>query len=467
MNKSLQSFIESQDIVFSVCSDFNWTADYEVLRENGLTIKQKVPLKMYLGVSKGSSSNKSIKITYNDFSSQTTTAPLQKIVRNGGQLKEFLNLESGLTLSFYSEFPRGIGLSFISCISSLLGQFMCHQDASVDPLQMAQKIESLLREKPVSLSNITSKFSDRSISVFNDQDGLTKTIEGKYTIDSLFDFLIIYSGKPASTEMSLDRLERLKDKQELGIYQNLSNLLGKRIKVGLELLSKGGYSQVNMQETMNVLKKFRYLWHIMEKTNPSLEKLKNEAIHVLNTQHPNLNYGLKFLNGSAIGGSLLLVIPKDGLRNLVSDFMSEINKLSGEHANIIHDSTVHGIGSGGVEVLPVKRSKTVQITFNTTENRVYIDSKRHSSKELPSQTQIIKLFKALKGKNKITNDELEKSSYSANRYDLESKILIPFKKLIKSETGKDFPIKCRGSQHRFSVEIGDIKSKFEIIFEKI
>jgi hypothetical protein len=125
---------------------------------------------------------------------------------------------------------------------------MCHQDASVDPLQMAQKIESLLREKPVSLSNITSKFSDRSISVFNDQDGLTKTIEGKYTIDSLFDFLIIYSGKPASTEMSLDRLERLKDKQELGIYQNLSNLLGKRIKVGLELLSKGGYSQVNMQE---------------------------------------------------------------------------------------------------------------------------------------------------------------------------------------------------------------------------
>ena len=467
MNKALQSFIESQDIIFSVCSDFNWTADYEVLRKNGLTIKHKVPLKMYLGVSKAQNSNNSIKITYADFSSQTTTVPLHKVVRNGHKLKEFLNLESDLILTFYSEFPRGIGLSFVSCISSLLGDFAHHKNSSLDPREEAQKVESFLRENSVSMANIAAKFTDSPISIFDDKEDLLTPLRGRYEIDSLFDFIIIYSGKPASTEMSLDRLERLKDKQELSIYQSLSNLLGERVKTGLTLLTKDGYSEVNMQETMNVLKKFRYLWHIMDKTNPSLEKLKNEAIHVLNTQHPNLNYGLKFLNGSAIGGSLLLVTPKDGLRNQVSDFMNEINKLSGEHANIIYDSTVHGIGSGGVEVLPVKRSKTVQITFNTTENRVYIDSKRHSSKELPSQTQVIKLFKALEGKNKITNDELEKSSYSANRYDLESKILIPFKKLIKSETGKDFPIKCRGSQHRFSVEIGDIKSDFEIVFEEI
>jgi len=472
-NKSmLRAFLAEHDTVLSVPTDFNWAADYELLRRESLTIKQKVPLKMYLGIKKAPPEK--IKIEIEDYRTyQTQICQLSDLVRNVEKLVDFLGLDENTQINFYSEFPRGLGLNFISCIAALLGaQFA--EAKQMEAKDLAVKISHIISRTMYDGSAVASKFiKGQEIILYDDAKCQLVPCEQNYAVSSLFDVVIIYSGRPTNTEMSVARLKRLEDQgkfRELSMYQDLTNVLATKMKNGLVSLMSEGYSARALEETTTALRKFRYLWHIMDRTSPTLESLKNETVHALVSECPHIRYAVKFLNSSITGGSLMLIVPKDSLKGRLDEFMNTVNHLSGEKSFVIYNSVTDGWETSGITF--IKRAEdnpvpSTKITFNTTENKVYIDEKRFSSKELPSQRQVIKLFQALQGKDKIYNDELERSSYSQNRYDLESKILIPFKRLVKKETGLDFPIRCRGNQNRFCIESEASMEVFDLQFEEV
>jgi hypothetical protein len=84
------------------------------------------------------------------------------------------------------------------------------------------------------------------------------------------------------------------------------------------------------------------------------------------------------------------------------------------------------------------------LTLDLLNNKIYLDGRKLTSKDLPSQNTTIEVLKALLNSTngKITNIELNTSSYSTNKNDMTGKILLPLKRLINAEKNIDFDIQC-------------------------
>jgi len=79
--------------------------------------------------------------------------------------------------------------------------------------------------------------------------------------------------------------------------------------------------------------------------------------------------------------------------------------------------------------------KNYDIILNTIENKIYLQGKKLNSSEIHSQIMTIELLLQLikKTENIIHNKELQPSTYSKNKNDMNSKIILPLKKIIKKK----------------------------------
>ncbi len=105
------------------------------------------------------------------------------------------------------------------------------------------------------------------------------------------------------------------------------------------------------------------------------------------------------------------------------------------------------------------------LLFDMISNKIYLDWKKLTSKDIHSQTTTIEiLIKLLESSSKeILNKDLSISSYSKNKNEMVWKIILPFIKFIDSKTGYKLNISCTWSITDFKIVMSDVKLKIAIL----
>ena len=101
------------------------------------------------------------------------------------------------------------------------------------------------------------------------------------------------------------------------------------------------------------------------------------------------------------------------------------------------------------------QEKTRWLFLDLTKNKIFLDWKKLTSKEIKSQNTTIEvLLKLLENKwDFISNKDLSLSSYSSNKNDMTSKIILPLQKLIKKENNIDFKINITWTNSNFKLKL--------------
>ena len=105
------------------------------------------------------------------------------------------------------------------------------------------------------------------------------------------------------------------------------------------------------------------------------------------------------------------------------------------------------------------------IFFDAVKNKVYMDWKPLTSKDIKSATTTIELFEHLlkSSDHSIKNNELWPSSFSGQQNQMESKIITPFIKVVKSKFWIDFPLGSSGSLREFFVSLWNVNIPIKLV----
>ena len=95
------------------------------------------------------------------------------------------------------------------------------------------------------------------------------------------------------------------------------------------------------------------------------------------------------------------------------------------------------------------------IFFDGVKNKIYVNWKVLTSKDIKSATTTIELFYYLlkSEDHEVKNNELWPSSFSGQQNQMESKIINPFVKYIQKTFWKEFNIECSGSLREFYITL--------------
>jgi hypothetical protein len=95
------------------------------------------------------------------------------------------------------------------------------------------------------------------------------------------------------------------------------------------------------------------------------------------------------------------------------------------------------------------------IFFDGVKNKIYVNWKVLTSKDIKSATTTIELFYYLlkSEDHTVKNNELWPSSFSWQQNQMDSKIINPFVKYIKKVFGKELDIECSGSLREFYITL--------------
>ena len=95
------------------------------------------------------------------------------------------------------------------------------------------------------------------------------------------------------------------------------------------------------------------------------------------------------------------------------------------------------------------------IFFDGVKNKIYVNGKVLTSKDIKSATTTIELFYYLlkSEDHTVKNNELWPSSFSWQQNQMDSKIINPFVKYIKKVFGKELDIECSGSLREFYITL--------------
>ncbi len=97
--------------------------------------------------------------------------------------------------------------------------------------------------------------------------------------------------------------------------------------------------------------------------------------------------------------------------------------------------------------------------------KIYYNGVKLTSKDIVSQSTTVDLmFSLFKNIGKeIYNKELERSSYSRNKNEMLSKVILPFKKFVKNSTQKELPIDCSWGLYDYMIRLRETDIPFHMI----
>ena len=107
------------------------------------------------------------------------------------------------------------------------------------------------------------------------------------------------------------------------------------------------------------------------------------------------------------------------------------------------------------------------IYLDGVKNKIYVNWKVLTSKEIKSATTTIELFEHLlkSEDHKIKNNELWPSSFSSQQNQMDSKIIIPFVKYVKKKLGKEFLLECSGSLREFYISLWKTNIDIQLVIK--
>ena len=550
----------------------------------GLSIKQQIPLRIYIGYAKNESSDVTLnKIYYQDINEQQFLqgnileyAPyfhdVQKEIHK--QYHHLCETHGGIEINILTELPRGVWLGFGSIVPLLLALLLNRFQDTISPhdihLWKTQNINNLLQDTYGSFysffmdalnldkhmygmispgTKLASFFSSHYpvVSFSEDFDKKTASVNiGEhrfwwFTLPDLFpelrevpyssiDYGVAYSGKPVFLEqitwdhyrnnantfktiksslhtlfgeylqtMDTRKMPRFYkhlllpegDEHEL-IYGKLMGMMSLKIFHAMCTMYRDGYDEHTVLKLLDALQKLRQANCV---TRDNSAAFLSFIKHVLEHFTGSAKYFSLFPNDSTImWGSLIFATPMDGFRKAVLDSFSKTfedfawsmllyaNWIDGtEYAGcIVEQDLKYNILSdflesnncilrwvnGKILIADCESSLEMHKTgllLDTLHNKIYLDGERLTSQELHSQSATIEVMRVLianLGKDMV-NTDLPPSSYSKNKNEMMSKIVLPLLDLIERRTGKKLPLICKWSLYTFYMKLN--KSDIEIV----
>ena len=118
-----------------------------------------------------------------------------------------------------------------------------------------------------------------------------------------------------------------------------------------------------------------------------------------------------------------------------------------------------------VSYTDIDPTKEKWIFMDAIKNKVYMNWKALSSKEIKSATTTVELFYYLlkSSTHTVKNNVLGPSSFSGQENQMESKIIAPFIKAVKSEFWVDFSLECSGSLREFYISLWDTDIPIKLV----
>lgn len=114
----------------------------------------------------------------------------------------------------------------------------------------------------------------------------------------------------------------------------------------------------------------------------------------------------------------------------------------------------------------IEPEKTTGLFLDAIKNKVYLNGKALTSKDIKSQTTTIEIFDMIlqDTDHTIKNNELGPSTFSGQQNQMLGKIIYPLTKLVQKEMREEFPLECSGSLREFWIKLW--KTKIPVVLIK-
>lgn len=266
-------------------------------------------------------------------------------------------------------------------------------------------------------------------------------------------------------------------------------IISLKIASAFEDLIKRGHSEEHLQELFKSINQYQNVLHILEASTTSIDHIcfsvyeKSRKLDIVS------GAGAKLV-GAGHGGDVLFTAPIGIFRKSIEELVEELKKSYNKEITLDYASWLDGYGQQGVRVEQNLEEKTyssfvsqgaskvlhlniegllhsdlytleefdrlknkADLLFDAINGEIYIKGQRLTSKEIHSATttiEIIQVLLANLGKN-VKNSQLPPSSYTADRNELQSKIIGPLARAILKKTKRRLPIFISGGVVDFFV----------------
>lgn len=253
------------------------------------------------------------------------------------------------------------------------------------------------------------------------------------------------------------------DLLNLRILEGFSSLLRENYSVNardafIEIIKKIGLLSFSYQKENRLFTAFQYLFH-------QYQQFEDEEIWILP------------FNSGKIWGSLFFVMKKWKSHKTIEKVLHHLNT-NGHIVSLDYASWRDGYSSDGVcidqyisqkiysdytkegnilftdtfgvsycwDYDNIIKNENDCILLDTVWSRIYIKGVKLTSKEIHSQNTTIDMFKILIENmgNEVSNSKLPISTYSQNKNELQSKVVLPIKKIAKENFGSEIQLTCLG-----------------------
>ncbi len=238
------------------------------------------------------------------------------------------------------------------------------------------------------------------------------------------------------------------------LYKNTDN--GDTSDIFISMIQKIGLSSFSYQKTNKLFFALQYHFH-------QLQQFEDESI------------GIIPFNTAQMGGSLLFVMKKEKSRVTFQKVMEQLRN-DGHIVALTHASWRDGYSSDWIrleqyidekiyspytrsgdvfykdslgraycgEYEAILKNETDSILLDTIAGRVYIKGTKLTSKDIHSQNTTIDMFRLLLENmwQEIANSKLPISTYSQNKNEILSKVILPIKKIVKEYFSIDLSLTC-------------------------
>ena len=258
------------------------------------------------------------------------------------------------------------------------------------------------------------------------------------------------------------------------IYKNIDHM-NLKILEGFNALFRGVNRDVSITTFIDTIRKIGLSSFAYQKENKLYTALKY-LFHTYQ-QFDDESIGILPFNTGRIGGSLFFVMKKERSRATMNKVLEQL-RADGNIVSLDYASWRDGYSSDWVRVEQyissqiyseytregdilytdsfgrsysgdydmITKNETDGILLDTIWGRVYIQGTKLTSKEIHSQNTTIDMLKLLLtniGKE-VSNSKLPISTYSQNKNEILSKIILPIKKITKERFGKEIALTCVG-----------------------
>ncbi len=420
--------------------------------------------------------------------------------------KEF----SGVNLHVLTEAPIGHGLGSNGALAAALAILISPQDDFESRFGLARRILSLSQSgysSGISAYNALNP-NREPIVYFGSDDNfssypISQICEAKTPLSWPIDFGLIYSGIQTNSQSvaiaaehtiaELDSAsQRTGDliknyshppfrKTFLDMLNMTTGLMANRF---VQLFTQGLNDKV-ISDFFNTINQYQNLLHILDLTTKNANLIYRNIHTLANKEVNGAGSGVK-ISGIGKGGAMLFAVPFGYHRGEITEMVNRLRRKSGRKIWLDYASWLDGIGgeAGKIEqdieaglihfflnqnvlILELcyhgKRSKRIvtdecyrdlaaetDLMLDKTTGKILIAGKPLTSKELPSQKATVAILgKLLMADDlSLTNSDIS-DSYGTNRYDLQSKVVLPLKKQIKSITKKDLQLSVSGDSYSY------------------